>query len=217
MIEVLQQSLVLLFHWSNLLALTAGTILGLTVGAIPGMQGSMVVAIGLPVTFFLPAETGILLLLGIYKGANFGGSIPAILINTPGTIAAVATTFDGFPLTNQGKAGKALKMALYSSTIGDAFSDVITLLVAVHIARIALRFGPFEYFGLLFFTYIIIAVVSRGSTVKGLLAAALGLAFSTIGTDPIQGVPRFTFGYSNLQGGINLVAFLMGGAPWGAK
>ena len=210
MIEVLQQSLVLLFHWSNLLALTAGTILGLTVGAIPGMQGSMVVAIGLPVTFFLPAETGILLLLGIYKGANFGGSIPAILINTPGTIAAVATTFDGFPLTNQGKAGKALKMALYSSTIGDAFSDVITLLVAVHIARIALRFGPFEYFGLLFFTYIIIAVVSRGSTVKGLLAAALGLAFSTIGTDPIQGVPRFTFGYSNLQGGINLVAFLMG-------
>ncbi len=210
MAEILQESLVLLFQWSNILALTGGTLLGLIVGAIPGMQGSMAVAVGLPVTFFLPPETGILLLLGIYKAANFGGSIPAILINTPGTIAAVATTFDGFPLTRQGKAGKALRMALYASTIGDSFSDVITLLVAVHIARIALKFGPFEYFGLLFFTYIIIAVVSRGSTIKGLMAAALGLAFSTIGTDPIQGFPRFTFGYSDLQGGISLVAFLMG-------
>lgn len=210
MMEILQQSLAVLFHWSNILALTGGTLLGLTVGAIPGLQGSMAVAIGLPVTFFMPAETGILLLLGIYKGANFGGSIPAILINTPGTIAAVATTFDGFPLTQQGKAGKALKMALYASTMGDAFSDVITLLVAVHIARIALRFGPFEYFALLLFTYIIIAVVSRGSTIKGLMAASLGIAFSTIGTDPIQGCPRFTFGYSDLQGGISLVAFLMG-------
>ena len=210
MAEMLKQSLELLFHWSNIFALTGGTLLGLTVGAIPGMQGSMVVAIGLPVTLFMPPETGILLLLGIYKAANFGGSIPAILIHTPGTIAAVATTFDGYPLTQQGKAGKALKMALYSSTIGDAFSDVITLLVAVHIARFALRFGPFEYFGLLLFTYIIIAVVSRGSTVKGLMGAALGMAFATIGTDPIQGFPRFTFGYSDLQGGISLVAFLMG-------
>jgi putative tricarboxylic transport membrane protein len=210
MVETLEQSLALLFSWSNILALTGGTLLGLTVGAIPGMQGSMVVAIGLPVTLFIPPETGILLLLGIYKAANFGGSIPAILINTPGTIAAVATTFDGYPLTQQGKAGKALKMALYSSTIGDAFSDVITLLVAVHIAKLALRFGPFEYFGLLLFTYIIIAAVSRGSTVKGLMGAALGMAFATIGTDPIQGYPRFIFGYSDLKGGISLVAFLMG-------
>ena len=91
MVEMLEQSLALLFSWSNILALTGGTLLGLTVGAIPGMQGSMVVAIGLPVTLFMPPETGILLLLGIYKAANFGGSIPAILIHTPGTIAAVAT------------------------------------------------------------------------------------------------------------------------------
>jgi len=208
--DVLLHALGLMFQLQNLFAIAAGTLVGLVVGAIPGVQGSMVVAIGLPITLFLEPATGILFLLGIYKGANFGGSIPAILIHTPGTIAAVATTFDGYPLTKQGKAGKAMKIALYASVIGDAFSDIIVIFVAVYIAKIALKFGPFEYFALLFFTYIIVAVVSRGSTVKGLLAAALGLAFSTIGTDPIQGTPRYTFGISDLTGGISLVAFLMG-------
>jgi putative tricarboxylic transport membrane protein len=200
MISEIGQAVELLFQMKNILAIAGGTLLGLIVGAIPGLQGSMAVAIGLPVTLFLPPETGILLLLGIYKSANFAGSIPAILIHTPGTIAAVA----------QGKAGKALKMALYASTIGDAFSDVITILVAVHIARVALKFGPIEYFSLLFFTYIIVAVVARESLLKGLIAASLGLAFSTMGTDPIAGYPRFSFGISEFQGGIGLVAFLMG-------
>ena len=209
-LDVILHSIGLLFQWSNLLALAGGTLLGLIAGAIPGIPGSMIVAIGLPITLFLPPETGILLLLGIYKGANFGGSIPAILINTPGTIAAVATTFDGYPLTKQGKAGKALKVALYSSCMADAGSDIITIFVAAFIASVALRFGPVEYFSLLLFTFIIIAVVSRGSTIKGLMAAALGMAFSTIGTDPIQGIARFTFGFSDLTGGISLVAFLMG-------
>ena len=155
-IDVLLHALGLMFQLQNLFAIAAGTLIGLVVGAIPGVQGSMVVAIGLPITLFLEPATGILFLLGIYKGANFGGSIPAILIHTPGTIAAVATTFDGYPLTKQGKAGKAMKIALYASVIGDAFSDVIVIFVAVYIAKIALKFGPFEYFALLFFTYIIL-------------------------------------------------------------
>lgn len=208
--ELIPQSLALLFEIKNMAFLFSGAILGLLVGAIPGVQGSMVVAIGLPITFFLEPATGILFLLGIYKGANFGGSIPAILISTPGTIAAVATTFDGYPLTKQGKAGKAMKIALYASVLGDAMSDLVIIFVAVYVAKIALKFGPFEYFSLLLFTYVIIAVVSRGSTIRGLLAAALGLAFSAVGTDPIQGFPRFTFGISDLKGGISLVAFLMG-------
>lgn len=209
-LDVIVASIGLLLTWTNLLALLAGTFGGIVAGAIPGIQGSMLVAIGLPVTLFLPPETGILLLLGIYKGANLGGSFPAILINTPGTIAAVATSWDGYPLAKQGKAGKAMKVALTASCLADAGSDIFTLFVAASIASFALRFGPYEYFGLLLFTYIVIAMVSRGSTIKGLIGASLGLALSTIGTDPIQGVPRFIFGISGLEGGIGLVAFLMG-------
>ncbi len=210
MFEMMGDALPLLFTWQSLVALTAGSILGLLVGAIPGVQGSMIVALCLPVTLYLPPVVGILFLLGIYKAANFGGSIPAILVGTPGTVAAVATVFDGFPLTKLGKAGKALRTALYSSVIGDAFSDIIVIFVAVYVARWAVAFGPFEYTALLLFTFLIIAIVSRGSVVKGIIAGALGLAAASVGTDPIQGATRFTFGITGLMGGFSLVAFLMG-------
>ena len=208
--ETIGDALALLFTWQSIVALTAGAIVGLIVGAIPGISGSMIVAISLPITLYLPPVVGILFLLGIYKAANFGGSIPAILVGTPGTVSAVATCFDGFPLTKQGKAGKALKTALYSSVIGDTFSDIIVIFVAASLAKIAMQFGPFEYFALLLFTFIIIAIVSRGSMIKGLIAGALGLAAATVGTDPILGTTRFTFGIPSFMGGFSLVAFLMG-------
>ena len=210
MLENISIAFSLFATFDNVLALFAGVLIGTIVGAIPGMTPTTGVALTLPFTFFMNPITGILLLLGVYKGGNYGGSIPAILINTPGTPAASCTVLDGGPLAKQGKANKALHMALYSSCVADLISNVALIFFAGFIASFALKFGPPEFFTLILFSLTIIAGVSGDSLVKGLAAAFAGLLLATIGLDLIYGTERFVFGSYELYGGLKFIPVLIG-------
>ena len=170
----------------------------------------MATAILVPFSFFMPPVLGIPFLLGIHKGTLFGGSIPAILVNTPGTAPAAATCMDGFPLAQKGEARSAIQMALYSSTIGDTFSDLVLILAALPLAAVALMFGPAEFFGLLLMGLAIISSVTGASLVKGVLSAIIGLQLGMVGTDIVSGGERFTFGLHGLAEGIGVVPLLIG-------
>ncbi len=209
-LDSLAAGFALVATFESLLALAAGVCIGVVAGAIPGLSATMAVALTLPFTFALAPITGILLLLGVYKGGIFGGSIPAILIKTPGTPASSATVLDGSPLAAQGKAGKALGMALYASCTADMISNLALILFAGWLASFALNFGPPEFFTLMVFSLTIIAGVSGDSLLKGLLAAILGLLLATIGLDLVYGTNRFTFNNANLMGGLNFIAVLIG-------
>ncbi|MEM6665874.1 MAG: tripartite tricarboxylate transporter permease [Pseudomonadota bacterium] len=194
----------------SFLALAIGVVIGVVGGAIPGMSATMAVALTLPFTFAMQPITGILLLLGVYKGGIFGGSIPAILIKTPGTPASSATVLDGYPLAEKGEAGRALSMALYASCTADLISNLALILFAGWLASFALSFGPPEFFTLILFSLTIIAGVSGNSLLKGALSALLGLLLATIGLDLVYGTNRFTFGNPNMMGGLNFIAVLIG-------
>lgn len=199
-----------MFCWENIMFIFLGLGVGVFVGAIPGLTVTMAIALMVPLTFTMQPVPALSLLLGVYKGGMFGGSISAILINTPGTPAASATALDGYPLAQKGQAVKAMKVALYSSVIADTGSDIILILVAPPLALIALRFGPPEIFSLVLFSLTIIAVVSGKSLIKGLIAATLGLLFATIGMDPVAGLSRYTFGYIDMLKGVGLIPMLIG-------
>jgi len=192
------------------LALALGVGLGVIGGAIPGMSATMAVALTLPFTFSMTPITGILMLLGVYKGGIFGGSIPAILIKTPGTPASSATVLDGYPMAEKGQAGKALGMALWASCTADLISNLALIFFAGFLASFALSFGPPEFFTLILFSLTIIAGVSGESLLRGALSAMLGLLLATIGLDLVYGTNRFTFGNPNMMGGLNFIAVLIG-------
>lgn len=192
------------------LSLFIGIVIGVIGGAIPGLSATMAVALTLPFTFPMQPINGILLLLGVYKGGIFGGSIPAILIKTPGTPASSATILDGYPLAEKGQAGKALGMALWASCTADVVSNLSLILFAGWLASFALNFGPPEFFALIFFSLTIIAGVSGDSLLRGTLSAVAGLILATVGLDLVYGTNRFTFGDSNLMGGLNFIAVLIG-------
>jgi putative tricarboxylic transport membrane protein len=210
LLEQLYQSLFLILTFKNVLGMFLGTALGITVGAIPGLTGTMAIALIVPFTFGMDPIFIIVLLLGTYKGSCYGGSISAILINTPGTPAASATILDGYPLAMEGKAGKALKMAIHSSVYADALSDIITIVLMAPIAAIALKFGPAEYTGLILFSLSVIAAVVGKSAIKGILSGMIGLLLATVGLDPITSLPRFGFGLFELDSGFELMPVLIG-------
>jgi putative tricarboxylic transport membrane protein len=193
LIDNLLAGLSLVGNIESFLALFIGVAVGTVAGAIPGFSATMAVALTLPFTFSLSPTTGILLLLGVYKGGIFGGSIPAILIKTPGTPASSATVLDGYPLAEKGQAGKALGMALWASCTADAISNLSLILFAGWLASFALSFGPPEFFTLILFSLTIIAGVSGDSLLRGALSAILGLLLATVGLDLIYGTNRFTF------------------------
>jgi putative tricarboxylic transport membrane protein len=196
--------------WSSVLLLFIGITVGTIAGAIPGMSATMAVALTLPFTFALSPIEGILLLLGVYKGGIFGGSIPAILIKTPGTPASSATVLDGYPMAEKGEAGRALSMALYASCTADLISNLSLILFAGWLASLALSFGPPEFFTLILFSLTIIAGVSGSNLLKGMISAFLGLLLATVGLDLVYGTNRFVFGEPNLMGGLNFIAVLIG-------
>ncbi len=208
--DTLARAFELVATWESFAALFVGLVCGVVGGAIPGMSATMAVAIALPFTFSLPPITGILLLLGVYKGGIFGGSIPAILIKTPGTPASSATTLDGYPMAEKGEAGRALTMALYASCIADLVSNMALILLAGWLASFALAFGPPEKFTLILFSLTIIAGVSGDSLLKGVASGLLGLLLATVGLDLVYGTDRFVFGEPNLMGGLNFIAVLVG-------
>jgi len=194
----------------NLLLIAGGTAIGIFVGAMPGLSATMAIALLLPPTFPLPPASGLSMLASLYMGAMYGGSIAAILLRTPGTPAAAATVLDGYPMARNGQAGKALGVSLVASFIGGLISSIGLLTVAPLLGKIALEFGPVELFAVAVLGLTIIASLSRGSTILGLLSGVLGTLFAMVGMDNITGVPRFTFGNINLFSGISFVVALIG-------
>jgi putative tricarboxylic transport membrane protein len=198
------------FHLSVFIASLIGVIAGIIIGVLPGLGPPIAISLAIPMTYGLEPIVAMSVLIGLYKGGTYGGSISAILINTPGTPAASASVLDGYKMAQQGKAGKALDIALYASVFGDAVSIMLLCVIAQPIASFAARFGPIELFSLLLFAMTIIAGLAGQSIVKGLIAATLGLAFSLIGMDPIAGLPRFSFGSLYLESGLNVIAMIVG-------
>lgn len=196
--------------FTNIIAALLSVAIGIVVGSLPGLSAAMGVALLIPITFGMPAETALIALAGVYCGAMYGGSISAILLHTPGTSSAAATAIDGYPMTLKGQAGKALATATIASFIGGVFSSIALYVLSPLLADLALKFGPKEYFWLSIFGLTIIAGVSAKSMLKGLLSGALGLVLSTIGMDPMLGIPRFTFGLNGLLEGLPFTATLIG-------
>ena len=210
MLDALISAWAQLFMLSNFVALFVGVIIGVVIGAIPGMTVVIAVALALPFTFGMPPLTSLLLLIGIYKGGIYGGSITAITIKTPGTAAAACTILDGYALTRKGQSRKALDMALYASMAADIISNLSLILFTGMLASLALDFGPPEYFTLSLFALTIIAGVSGTKLLNGVSAAMLGLLFATIGLDLLYGQPRLTFGRHELFSGISFIPLLIG-------
>jgi len=210
MIDNFLEALSLFLTFQNIIIIFLGVLIGTVVGAIPGMTTVMGVALALPFTFSMPPVTGILLLLGIYKGGLYGGSITAILIKAPGTPAASCTVLDGYPLTQKGEARKALDIALYASCFADFVSNISLILFAGMLASLALKFGPPEFFTLIVFSLTIIAGVSGDDLPRGIISAALGLMFAVIGLDIVYGTNRFIFDNWNLMGGLSFIPVLIG-------
>ena len=194
----------------NLLMMAGGVAMGIVIGCMPGLSAAMGVALMLPLTFTMKAETGLIVLGAIYCGAIFGGSISAILIHTPGTPASAATAIEGYQMTLRGQAGKALFTACYASFWGGLLSCISLYFFAPLLAQLTLKFMSAEYFWLSIFGLTIIAGVAGKSLLKGLMSGALGLIISTIGIDPLYGYDRFTFGIPYLSDGINVTAALIG-------
>ena len=195
---------------TTLLTLVLSVAVGLVIGAIPGLSVNIAVALAVPLTIFMPTDQALVLLIGLYGSGIFGGSVSAILLNAPGTPASAATIFDGFPMAQQGLATKALRVSLVASLYGAAFSVVLLVLVAPELANFALRFGPVEIASLLLFTFFVIGILSGASLAKGLLSAAVGMVLATVGSDPMLGTPRFTFGQTALMDGFTYVPLLVG-------
>lgn len=210
MFDYLAIGLTNVLTFTNLLAIIVGTALGLFVGAMPGLSATMAIAILLPLTFNMPPATGLSMLASLYMGAMYGGSIAAILINTPGTPAAAATVLDGYPMAQQGKAGKALGVSLFASLVGGVLSSLALLTIAPILGGVALQFGPVELFAIAVLGITIIGSLSQGSAIKGLLSGVVGLLLAMVGMDPITGSARFTFGILNLYSGVSFTVALIG-------
>ncbi len=194
----------------SLLFLLAGVAIGVAIGAIPGINGPMAIALFIPLTYYMSPLAAIGFLVGLNKGAFFGGAISAVLLRTPGTPEAAATTWDGYPLTKQGKGEKALRMALYSSVSGDFFSTLLLVIIAAPLATVALYMGPPEMFALISLALTVIAGIGTKSISRGLIAAGLGLLAGMIGTEPVTALPRLTFGIYQLESGLSLIPVAIG-------
>jgi len=210
MIEVIMAGFIDALHPLNLLFVLVGVIAGVVAGAIPGINGPMAIALCIPLSYYMSPVAAIGFLVGLNKGAFFGGSISGVLLNTPGTPEAAATTWDGYPMAMQGKGEKALRMALYASVTGDAFSTVVLILVAAPLATVALYMGPPEIFALICLAMTIIAGLGTQSILRGLIAAAFGVLIGTVGMEPVSALPRLTFHIYQLERGISLVPIGIG-------
>ncbi|WP_420393001.1 tripartite tricarboxylate transporter permease [Acuticoccus sp.] len=187
-----------------------GTIGGVVVGAMPGLSSTMATALLLPFTLTMDPIAAIALLSALYCAGTFGGSITAILVNAPGAPPAAATAFDGFPMAQQGFAGKALGMAAIASVIGGVFSVLVLIVAAPALSRVAYNFGPPEYFALALFGLSMLATISGESAIKNLIGGAFGVLLATIGMDFTTGVDRFTFGNFELSEGIHFIPVMIG-------
>lgn len=193
-----------------LLAVAGGIMAGLIGGAIPGITTTMTVILVLPFTFGMEALQGIATMVAVYVGGESGGLVSACLLGIPGTPSAFATTFDGFPMTRKGEPGRAVWLGIWASLFGGLIAGLFLVVGATQLAYLALQFGPWEFFSLFILTLSIVSGLSERSLLKGLLAAVVGLLVTTVGADPMMGVPRFTFGTDLLRSGFPFLPVLVG-------
>lgn len=210
MFEHLLNGLLTAFSPEVLPILIFGVVGGIILGALPGLTATMGVAILLPFTFGMDSTPALVMLIGVYIGGIYGGSIAAILLKTPGTPASAATVLDGHTLAAKGQAARALSISAVASFVGGLLSTIVLIAISPLLANFALRFNAPEYFALALFGLTIIVSVSSQNILKGLLAGSIGLLVSTVGLDPISSVPRFTFGIMDLYSGINVIPVLIG-------
>jgi putative tricarboxylic transport membrane protein len=200
----------IVFDVNLLFLIFATTILGVIIGVLPGLGSTTGAALLLPFTLTMEPVHAITVLTTIYVSATFAGSITAILINTPGTSAAAATTFDGYPLAQRGEAGRALGIAVVASTIGGIFSVIVLCIAAPMLARVAYEFRPPEYFALTVFGLSMLASISAGGAVKNIIGGVFGVWLATIGAERVTGIERYTFGHYELYEGLAFVPVFIG-------
>lgn len=210
MLDQLLMGFMTIMEPMNFLAVFMGVLGGMIIGSLPGLTAPMGCALLIPFTYTMMPVPAITMLVSLYCGAMFGGSIAAILVHAPGTPAAAATTFDGYPLAQKGQAGKALGMACISSALGGLFSVVILILLAPVLANIAIRFGPPEYFALAVFGLSMISSLGSKSVVKNLLGGTIGVFIACIGMDEISGFSRYDFGVTHLMDGVSFIPVMIG-------
>jgi putative tricarboxylic transport membrane protein len=196
----------------NLSAILVGSFIGTVAGALPGVGPINAIAVFLPIAYALglPPETALMLLSGIYFGAEYGGRISSILLNIPGASGAIMTNIDGYPLARKGLAGTALALSGISSFIGSILSVIGLTLFGPSITELAIKFGPAEYFALIFFAFASLSAIADKSPIKTLISTVLGLMLATIGTDSITGVLRYTYGEPKLYEGIDFLTVVIG-------
>lgn len=204
------QGFLYVLHPLHLPFLIIGVAGGILVGALPGLTASVGIILLLPFVYYLDVSTAMVMLCGMFCGGIYGGSISAILISTPGTPSAAATVLDGYPMAQKGEAGKAIGIATIASTTGGIISTFFLMFLSPQLARVALKFGPEEYFALMIFGLTVIASVSAKSLTKGLISGFFGLLIATVGIDPVEGYARFYFGIPNLMAGFSLLPVLIG-------
>jgi putative tricarboxylic transport membrane protein len=208
--EPVLEGLGLILDFNNIMLIFAGVLIGVLVGALPGLSSPMAVALLLPFSLSLEPIPAISMMAALYCAGTFGGSITAILINAPGAPPAVATAFDGYPMAKRGEAGRALGLATFSSVFGGVFSLIVFLFAAPFLAKVALKFRPPEYFALAVFALSMLASISGKSSLRNLISGAFGVLIGTIGIHLTTGVERFTFGIHELTEGINFIPVLIG-------
>jgi putative tricarboxylic transport membrane protein len=199
-----------IFQPINFLYCFIGVFVGTLVGVLPGIGPVGAMSILLPTTFGVSPIAGVVMLAGIYYGAMYGGSTTSILVNIPGEAASVVTCLDGYQMARKGRAGPALGMSALGSFIGGTFSIIALMFLAYPLSEAAVRFGPPEYFSLMCMGLVVVTYLAKGSLLKALVMAILGLILGVIGTDPISGKLRFTLGFADLADGIDLVPLAMG-------
>ena len=199
-----------IFDLTSLLIIIAGVAMGILVGVLPGLSPAMGVALLVPFSYGMSPLNALILLAAVYSAANYGGTITAIAINTPGTPSAIVSTFDGYPLTKQGQPGRALGASVMASTVGGILGTVVLVFFSVPLAKAALSFGPPEYFALAVFGLTIISSLSTGNYIKAFIATLIGLLLNTVGMDPFTGYLRFTFDIPELADGFSFIPALIG-------
>ncbi|MGI6029101.1 MAG: tripartite tricarboxylate transporter permease [Candidatus Heteroscillospira sp.] len=203
-------SLLECFEPLNFILMALCAVIGIIFGAIPGLSGGMGMTLILPLTFGMAMHSGFSMLLGMYVGGISGSFIAAVLVGIPGSASSIATCYDGYPMSQKGQTSKALAIGILGSFIGTFFSVIIAVLLSGPIADLALKLGPWELFSLCFCAITLVASLSKGNAIKGLLAAGVGLLAACVGMDPVTASMRFTFGSVYVQGGINMVAAMLG-------
>ncbi|PTX61293.1 putative tricarboxylic transport membrane protein [Melghirimyces profundicolus] len=198
------------FSFHGILFVLIGVVVGTLIGMIPGLGPITAIAVMIPVIYGMDPTLALLMMAGVYYGAAYGGAASSILLNAPGVSEAVATTFDGYPMAQQGKAGKALAIAAISSFVGGTVGVILLTFFAPTLAKVAVSFGPPEYFMLMLMGLTAISSLSEGSTIRALISATVGFMFATIGIDAQTGTPRFTFDSPHLTEGIDFLVVALG-------